>query len=152
MKDTLRTRLEFIWAKLAGRDINIDTLTPNAPTSMIEKLMLETAERISNSSGSGSGGTIIVETEWVDEGRYDKYYKTTMLADDIITAFISGKQIVFHTPDKEGWVFPETYLQLIGYSYPKGNLGEVFAITRDMIQHISRTERTSDLSCAGTLH
>lgn len=46
MKDTLRTRLEFLWAKLAGREIDIDTLHPNAPTNMIEKLMLETADRL----------------------------------------------------------------------------------------------------------
>jgi hypothetical protein len=54
MKDTLRTRLEFLWAKLAGRDVDIDTLTPDAPTNMVEKLMLETADRIGNAGGGGS--------------------------------------------------------------------------------------------------
>lgn len=45
MKDTLRTRLEFMWAKLAGREVDINTLTPKAPTNMIEKLMLEVAAK-----------------------------------------------------------------------------------------------------------
>ena len=39
MKDTLRTRLEFLWAKIAGRDVDIDTLTPDSPTNMVEKLI-----------------------------------------------------------------------------------------------------------------
>lgn len=57
MKDALRTRLEFLWAKLAGRDVDIDTLTPDAPTSMVEKLMLETADRITDAEQSGGGGS-----------------------------------------------------------------------------------------------
>lgn len=59
MKDALRTRLEFLWAKLAGRDIDIDTLTPDAPTNMTEKLMLETANRIADAEQSGGGSGVM---------------------------------------------------------------------------------------------
>lgn len=61
MKDTLRTRLEFLWAKLAGRDVDIDTLTPDAPTNMVEKLMIETADRIADAEqGGGGGGNVVI--------------------------------------------------------------------------------------------
>ena len=58
MKDVLRTRFEYLWAKLAGRDVDIDTVSPDAPTSMIEKLMLETADRIANAEGGGNPNTV----------------------------------------------------------------------------------------------
>ena len=72
MKDTLRTRLEFLWAKLAGRDVDIDTLTPDAPTNMVEKLMLETADRIADASGGG-GGVITID--------YDSLTQTQKIVD-----------------------------------------------------------------------
>ena len=53
MKDALRTRLEFLWAKLAGRNIDINTLTPDAPTNMVEKLMMETADRFNDIEDGG---------------------------------------------------------------------------------------------------
>lgn len=42
----LRGRLEFFLAKIAGRDIDVNTLIPAGASSMIEKLMLETSDRI----------------------------------------------------------------------------------------------------------
>ena len=147
MKDVLRTRLEFVLAKLAGRDVDISTLTPNAPASMTEKLILEAAERIDNAAEGGSGGTIIVETEWVDEGKYDKYHKTVIPADDIITAFISGKRILFHTSEVEGFAFCESYLQLMNYLYPfddgQVQIDEYFELYHDH-SPINTVIRTSD--------
>lgn len=42
----LRSRIEFFLAKIAGRDIDVNTLIPAGATTMIEKLMLETSDRI----------------------------------------------------------------------------------------------------------
>ena len=42
----LRSRIEFFLAKIAGRDIDVNTLIPPGATTMIEKLMLETSDRI----------------------------------------------------------------------------------------------------------
>ena len=90
MKDILRTRLEFLWAKLAGRDVDIGTLTPDAPTNMVEKLMLETAERIDEVAGDGGGGSsgpfiVNITIDNQSLGHMDKTWR------EIRDAFVSGK-------------------------------------------------------------
>ena len=90
MKDTLRTRLEFLWAKLAGRDVDIDTLTPDAPTNMVEKLMLETADRIGN---SGDGGDSTLRIKVTDGTEAGTYVSDTTFA-EIAEAIEAGKSLV----------------------------------------------------------
>lgn len=96
---------------------------------------------------SGGGGTIIVESEWVDEGRYDKYFKTIMTADDIVAAFTSGQRILFHVIRNEGgYRYPDTYIEMLGHmdSLPESHIDEKFEIPRDQITVITRAERTQD--------
>lgn len=97
---------------------------------------------------SGGGGTIIVESVWVDEGRYDKYFKTIMTADDIVAAFTSGQRILFHVfkNDGDGFRYPDTYIEMLGHmdSLPDSHTYEKFEIPRDQITVISFVERTQD--------
>ena len=51
MNDTITTREELLLAKIAGRDVNIDTMTPPVASNLSEKLMLEIAERLDNMGG-----------------------------------------------------------------------------------------------------
>lgn len=41
-----KTRIEFFLAKVAGEDINIETLTPPVPMNEVEKALLKIAERL----------------------------------------------------------------------------------------------------------
>ena len=95
MKDALRTRLEFLWAKLAGRDVDINTLIPDVPTNMVEKLMLETADRIS--SAEGPANSLLVHIRFNEAGTrviMDKTWK------EISDAFMAGSvHAVFDAPD-----------------------------------------------------
>ena len=45
------TRIEFILAKIAGREVDLDTLTPPPPINLTEELLLEIAEKLSESDG-----------------------------------------------------------------------------------------------------
>lgn len=125
MKDTLRTRLEFLWAKLAGRDVDIDTLTPDAPTNMVEKLMLETADRIGNSGGGGDSTLWIKVTDGTEAGTY---VSDTTFA-EIAEAIEAGKSLVCDV-DATFVLGPNSmlaHLTLSAYSrvYYEGNLGLV---------------------------
>lgn len=51
-----KQRLEFFLAKIAGEDVDIATLVPPVPTSQTEKILLEIADRMSQ-SGGGDGGS-----------------------------------------------------------------------------------------------
>ena len=54
MKDIITSREELLLAKIAGRDVNLETMTPPVASNMTEKLMLEIAERIDGIAGGGS--------------------------------------------------------------------------------------------------
>ena len=56
MKDIITDREDMFWAKMAGRDVDITTMTPPVASNMREKLMLEVAEKIEE-GGSGGGGS-----------------------------------------------------------------------------------------------
>ena len=117
MKDTLRTRLEFLWAKLAGRDVDIDTLTPKAPTNMVEKLMLETAERIADASESGGGGAepLICTAGWDPDYPGSGSAILDVSYDDIETAVSAGRQVILHLPDEMGVTGAGFSFYLTGY-------------------------------------
>lgn len=55
MKDIITSRIELLWAKIAGRNVNINTMTPPVASNMTEKLMLEVAERLDGMGSSASG-------------------------------------------------------------------------------------------------
>lgn len=55
MKDIITSRIELLWAKIAGRNVNINTMTPPVASNMTEKLMLEVAERLDGMGAAASG-------------------------------------------------------------------------------------------------
>lgn len=59
MNDVITSREELFLAKLAGRDVDIRTMTPPVASSLTEKLMLEIADRL---DGMGGGSTDTYET------------------------------------------------------------------------------------------
>lgn len=64
----LRSRLEFFLAKVAGRDVNINTLIPAGATTMAERLLLEISDRI-NRADRG-----YVSIDKVKDYLYEIYY------------------------------------------------------------------------------
>ena len=100
MKDTLRTRLEFLWAKLAGRDVDIDTMTPDAPTNMVEKLMIETANRIADAEQGGGGSSDKYVVRFTPSG--DTYVPDRTFAQ--IEAAVNANKTVVGTVDGMGFV------------------------------------------------
>lgn len=54
MNDVITSREELFLAKLAGRDVDIKTMTPPVASSLTEKLMLEIADRLDNMGGGSS--------------------------------------------------------------------------------------------------
>ena len=57
MKDIITSREDLLLAKIAGRDVDIQTMTPPVVSNMTEKLMLEIADRL-DTIGDGSSETI----------------------------------------------------------------------------------------------
>lgn len=55
MKDIITSRIELLWAKIAGRNVNINTMTPPIASNMTEKLMLEVAERLDGMGAAATG-------------------------------------------------------------------------------------------------
>jgi len=41
-------RIEFILAKVAGREVDLETLNPPAPINAVEELLLEIAEKLNS--------------------------------------------------------------------------------------------------------
>ena len=56
-KFNLSTREEFFLGKVAGRDVDIKTLTPPVETSAFEELMSEIAERIGDTEKATANAT-----------------------------------------------------------------------------------------------
>ena len=63
MNEIITSREELLWAKLAGRDADISTMTPPVYANLVEKFMAETAERIDNAGSGGGDETITINTE-----------------------------------------------------------------------------------------
>lgn len=121
MKDALRTRLEFLWAKLAGRDVDIDTLTPDAPTNMVEKLMIETADRIANAEGGG-GEKFVVTFEEVDETvSYDtnKAWTCDRTMSELLEAVVANKNIDCKFNKPGSGEYEGSVNQILGYTGPE---------------------------------
>ena len=58
MNKVITDREDLFWAKMAGRDVDISTMTPPVASSMREELMLEVAERIAQGGGGGGGSDL----------------------------------------------------------------------------------------------
>lgn len=58
MNNNITNREDVFLAKIAGRDVDISTMTPPVVSSTREQLLSEIAERVDNiESGSGGGGS-----------------------------------------------------------------------------------------------
>ena len=73
MNNTIKTRLQVFLAKIAGKDVDVSTLTPPVAASLEEKLMLDIADRIDdieggtlpNVSSTDNGNVLtVVEGSW----------------------------------------------------------------------------------------
>lgn len=56
MKFDIRSRMEFFLAKVAGKDIDLNTIVPAGASNAVEELLLEIADRI------GDAGTVPAAT------------------------------------------------------------------------------------------
>lgn len=72
-KWNIASRIELLLAKIAGHDVDINTMTPPVATNLTEELMLEIAERMDNSSP-----IIFFETEY-DKTEYNPDEPITFL-------------------------------------------------------------------------
>ena len=62
---------------------------------------------------------MIVDFIYVDESMYMKYFKSTTLAEDIISAYTSGTPVIFHFPEVQDFGVVETYESVI-FCNPSG--------------------------------
>jgi hypothetical protein len=61
MNTTITSRKELLLAKLAGYDVNLDTMTPPVAASLQEKLTLEIADRLDAIDGGVVPRNIVSE-------------------------------------------------------------------------------------------
>ena len=105
MNMNITDREDLFWAKMAGKDVDISTMTPPVAASVREELMLEVAERIGSGGGGGADlptpgtvGNVLTDngTKWVSAAppkgalfatlEYDSDSGTYGLADDVSIA------------------------------------------------------------------
>ena len=99
MNKNITDREDLFWAKMAGRDVDISTMTPPVVASQREELMLEVAERIGAGGGGGSelptpgnAGNVLTDngTAWVSAAPSTKdFVVTATLMVDVSTLTFS---------------------------------------------------------------
>ena len=102
MKNEPTSREEFLLAKVAGQDVNLDTLTPAPPISLTEKLLLDVADRLDDASQGGGGDSPFLVVTLTEVELYDSYQFTATAdktAEEIITAYSNGKIPVAYIPE-----------------------------------------------------
>ena len=57
MKFDIRSRLEFFLAKVAGKDVDLNTIVPAGATNAVEELLLEIADRIADAGAAPAAAT-----------------------------------------------------------------------------------------------
>lgn len=98
----ITSRLQVFLAKIAGKEVDVSTLTPPVAINEEEKLMLDIADRIDaieegGGGGGGDGGVFIVHAslEWNDTtSKFDVI--TEEQDNDIIAAITAGKIVELH--------------------------------------------------------
>lgn len=93
---------------------------------------------------AGGGGPLIVETELYNGGTYQKGWTTVEDADDMVNAFISGRQVIVHFIEYEGYAGgEEKYASVVAYQpSPGSNAFEIYFDynVSNAITDISRTQ------------
>ena len=91
MKDIITSREELLLAKIAGRDVDLSTMTPPVASNLTEQLLLDIADRIDKLEGGGSGASNDYPvTITSHEGGTFTADKTVT---DILTAAEEGKNV-----------------------------------------------------------
>lgn len=57
MKFDIRSRLEFFLAKVAGKDVDLNTVVPAGASNAVEELLLEIADRFDDAGEAPSNAT-----------------------------------------------------------------------------------------------
>lgn len=101
MNETITSREELLLAKLAGKSVNISTMTPPVAMNKREKLLLDIATRLDgfatggNGGGNGEAGVMYVPFTLVPgDNEYGISVSTTTSYADIQTAYQEGKSLV----------------------------------------------------------
>lgn len=98
MNKTITSRDDFFLAKVAGRDITINSLTPPVASSVSEELMLEVADRIDRiESGSCGVGAKVIH---ITESSKDTY-TADISCSDLIALILAGESVVAQYVDDE---------------------------------------------------
>jgi len=84
---SITSRLNMFLAKIAGRNVDIGTLTPPVAVNATEELLLEIAERIGS---SGGGGVLSCHATFID----DEYMKLDKTFKEIKDAAFDGKVVI----------------------------------------------------------
>ena len=135
MKEIITDREDLFWAKMAGRDVDISTMTPPVASSMRERLMLEVADRISHGGGSslppaGADGNVLTadDGEWVSAAppagsvivtltRESDTITSDVSAADIVTAFNAKKPVFLFFPAEQTCLLVSQAVDMGGGSY-----------------------------------
>lgn len=96
----ITSRLQVFLAKIAGKEVDVSTLTPPVAINEEEKLMLDIADRIDaieEGGGGGGGGAVLIVngSDDVEVMVLDKTWK------EIKDAFIAGTSVLIHYADTE---------------------------------------------------
>ena len=141
MNDVITSREELFLAKLAGRDVDIKTMTPPVASSLTEKLMLEIADRL-DGMGGGSGETYetVAEIE-VGEMQFDgsvymyvfenaetpafsdgeTYYLNSAECHGVASVDDEGTLLLFNTTDTKNLDPTDPSMPSAAISYEKGD-------------------------------
>lgn len=69
------------------------------------------------SGGSSGGGALVVEFgEFVHPDQNTGYFQSDVSYDDVVDAYVSGKQVVFYIPGNETYSVYEGYFTVYGYA------------------------------------
>lgn len=132
MKNTITDRLDMFLAKIAGYDIDIKTMTPPTATNIREKILLDIANKISNTSGGGGGVFEMNVVTSTDPETSKGVVTTDKTAEELFDAINAGKKVrVLSTltyPVGEGTITVETtYCASVFAKKMVSDIGTIFA-------------------------
>ena len=101
---------------LTGLDVPVGSVAFTADESSKWRLGNDGSwEEVSTSGGGGGGGNagMVVEMKVLENGV--PYYESEDNMSDIVSAFTSGGNVVFHFPQIQTYQYNEVYLKMLGY-------------------------------------
>lgn len=118
----------------------LKTLGGNSNKGNIVGVIDDINEQMKNDDGNNNGA-LIIDTEFIDDGGYNKYYKSSILADDIKEAFLNGQNVIVKIAGSDDFLVPQGAISLLEYN----NFREIenFKFSTEDF-NISNIERTND--------